>query len=179
MCLRIIIDIPCFMIVNVSHSVYYNVVKLFSLNRIISLAERQAFAHCCELLQVWRKCFPCKLGRPKLYGKMFIFIILMLIDNFSGRCYANCRQIFAFVIDMPLCYVTTHWHMYIKRLMLLPLWLCWQMLHSLFCRWQREGEQKGDEAPEVPSKLLVCMLFCLVMPMWYHILIETSNVNLL
>ena len=40
------------MIVDVSHSVCYNVVKVFSLNRIISLAERQAFAHCCELLQV-------------------------------------------------------------------------------------------------------------------------------
>ena len=39
------------MVMDVSHSVCYNVVKVFSLNRIISLAERQAFAHCCELLQ--------------------------------------------------------------------------------------------------------------------------------
>ena len=95
------------MIVDVSHSVCYNVVKVFSLNRIISLAERQAFAHCCELLQVWRKCFPCNLGRPKLYGKMFIFIILILIDICIGRCYANFRLIFAFIIiiNMSLCYV--------------------------------------------------------------------------
>ena len=28
------------------------VVKVFSLNRTISLVERQAFTHCCELLQV-------------------------------------------------------------------------------------------------------------------------------
>ena len=94
------------MIVDVSHSVCYNVVKVFSLNRIISLAERQAFAHCCELLQVWRKCFPCNLGKPKLYGKMFIFIILVLINICIGRCYANFRLIFAYVINMPLCYVT-------------------------------------------------------------------------
>ena len=36
------------MIVDVSHSVCYNVVKVFSLNRIISLAERPNF---CSLLQ--------------------------------------------------------------------------------------------------------------------------------
>ena len=42
---------------DVSHSVCYNVVKVFSLNRINSLAERQAFAHCCELLQVCRKIY--------------------------------------------------------------------------------------------------------------------------
>ena len=29
-----------------------DVVKVFSLNKIISLVERQAFTHCCELLQV-------------------------------------------------------------------------------------------------------------------------------
>ena len=57
------------MIVDPSHSVCYNVVKVFSLNRINSLAERQAFAHCCELLQVWRKCFPCNLGKPKCMRK--------------------------------------------------------------------------------------------------------------
>ena len=94
------------LIVDVSHSVCYNVVKVFSLNRIISLAERQAFTHCCELLQVWRKCFPCNLGRPKLYGKMFIFIILILIDICIGRCYANFRLIFAYIINMPLFYAT-------------------------------------------------------------------------
>ena len=45
------------------------VVKVFSLNRINSLTERQAFAHCCELPQVWRKCFPCNLGKPNCMGK--------------------------------------------------------------------------------------------------------------
>ena len=84
---------------------HYCVVKVFSLNRIISLAERQAFTHCCELLQVWRKCFPCNLGKPKLYGKMFIFIILILIDICIGRCYVNFRLIFPYIINMPLCYV--------------------------------------------------------------------------
>ena len=75
--LFIMIVTDIIMIVDVSHSVCYNVVKVFSLNRIISLAERQAFAPLCELLQVWRKCVPCNLGRPKLYGKLFIFIILI------------------------------------------------------------------------------------------------------
>ena len=116
------------------------VVKVFSLNRINSLAERQAFAHCCELLQVWRKCFPCNLGKPKLYGKMFIFIILILIDICMGRCCANFRLIFAYFVDMPLCYgrwrtieqmLSPYWHMYIKRLILLPL-IVWQMLLPCF-----------------------------------------------
>ena len=39
------------------------------------MAERQAFAHCCELLQVWRKHFPYQSRKAKVYGKMFIFII--------------------------------------------------------------------------------------------------------
>ena len=38
---------------------------------------------------------------------MFIFIILILIDICIGRCYANFRLIFAYIIiNMPLCYVT-------------------------------------------------------------------------
>ena len=37
---------------------------------------------------------------------MFIFIILILIVICIGRCYANFRLIFAFIINMPLCYVT-------------------------------------------------------------------------
>ena len=35
---------------------------------------------------------------------MFIFIILILIDISTGRCYANFRLIFAF-LNMPLCYI--------------------------------------------------------------------------
>ena len=37
---------------------------------------------------------------------MFIFIILILIDICTGRCYANFRLIFAYIIiNMPLWYV--------------------------------------------------------------------------
>ena len=39
---------------------------------------------------------------------------------------------------------------------------------SLSRRWQTE-EEKEDDAPYVPSKLLVSMWPCLVMPMWYSI----------
>ena len=35
-----------------------------------------------------------------------MFIILISIDICIGRCYANFRLIFAYVINMPLCYVT-------------------------------------------------------------------------
>ena len=62
---------------DVSHFVWTNVVKVFSRNRINSLAERQAFAHCCELLQVWRKCFLYQSRKAKVYGKMLIFIIFI------------------------------------------------------------------------------------------------------
>ena len=37
---------------------------------------------------------------------MFIYIILILIDICIGRCYANFRLIFAYIINMPLCYVS-------------------------------------------------------------------------
>ena len=51
--------------------------------------------------------FSLQSGEAKLYGKMFIFIILILIDICIGRCYANFRLIFAYIIiNMPLCYVT-------------------------------------------------------------------------
>ena len=83
------------MIVDVSHIVGNNVVKVFSRNRINSLAERQAFTHCCELLQVWRKCFPYQSRKAKVHWKMFIFIILIMIDIYIGRCYANIRLMFA------------------------------------------------------------------------------------
>ena len=41
----------------------------------------------------------------------------------------------------------------------------------LFCRWQRE-EDNEDDSPDEPSKLLVCMLPCLDMLMWYCTVIE-------
>ena len=50
---------------DVSHSVCYNVVKVFSLNRIFFLAETQAFAHCCELLLVWGKMFSLQYRKAK------------------------------------------------------------------------------------------------------------------
>ena len=59
------------MIVDVSHSVWNNELNIFSNNRTISLAKRQAFADCCELPQVWRKCFPKQSRNAKVYGKMF------------------------------------------------------------------------------------------------------------
>ena len=37
---------------------------------------------------------------------MFIFLILIFIEICIGRCYGNFRLIFAYVINMPLCYVT-------------------------------------------------------------------------
>ena len=88
------------MIVDVSHSVWNNELNIFSSNRTISLAKRQASTHCCELPQVWRKCFPKQSRKAKVYGKMFIFIvcqsvwenvyILILIMIIRiGRCYAN------------------------------------------------------------------------------------------
>ena len=40
------------MIMDVSHSVWNTMVYILSINRIISLAERQAFTHCCEFHQV-------------------------------------------------------------------------------------------------------------------------------
>ena len=86
---------------DVSHSAWNNKLNIFSNNRTNSLAKRQAFTHCCELPQVWRKCFP-KQSRnakvygkmfnicnfAKVYGKMFTFIILIMIISI-GRCYAN------------------------------------------------------------------------------------------
>ena len=74
------------MIVDVSHSDWNIEVNIFSNNRTNSLAKRQAFAHCCELPQVWRKCFPKQSRNAKVYGKMFTFIILIMIIS-SGRCY--------------------------------------------------------------------------------------------
>ena len=41
----------------------------------------------------------------------------------------------------------------------------------LFCRWQRE-EDNEDDSPDEPCKLLVCMLPCLDMLMWYCTVIE-------
>ena len=49
--------------------------------------------------------FSLQSRKAKLYGKMFIFIILILIDICIGRCHANFRLIFASIINMPLCYV--------------------------------------------------------------------------
>ena len=48
--------------------------------------------------------FSLQSRKAKLYVKMFIFIILILIDIYIGRGYANFRLIFAYFIDMPLCY---------------------------------------------------------------------------
>ena len=48
--------------------------------------------------------FSLQSRKAKLYGKMFIFIILIIIDICIGRCYANFRLIFAYFIDMPLCF---------------------------------------------------------------------------
>ena len=69
-------------------------VNIFSGNRTDSLAKRQAFAHCCELPQVSRKCFPKQTRNAKAYGKMFAFIILIMIIGIGG-CYANIRLMFA------------------------------------------------------------------------------------
>ena len=57
------------MIVDVSHSVWNIEVNIFSNNRTNSLAKRQALAHCCELPQIWRKCFPKQSRNAKVYGK--------------------------------------------------------------------------------------------------------------
>ena len=62
------------MIVDVSHSVWNNELNIFSNNRTNSLAKRQAFTHCCEPPQVWRKLFPRQSRNAKVYGKMFIFV---------------------------------------------------------------------------------------------------------
>ena len=43
----------------------YSVVKVFSLNRIIFLAETQAFTHCCELLLVLGKMFSLQYRKAK------------------------------------------------------------------------------------------------------------------
>ena len=47
---------------------------------------------------------------------------------------------------------------------------------SLICRQQSEEER---HVLDPPSKLFISADPCFVMPMWYCIVIETSNVNLL
>ena len=68
-----------------------------------------------------------------MYGKLFIFIILILIDISIGRCCANFRLIFAYIIILICHYVMlqTHWHIWLERVMLLPL-IVWQMLLPCF-----------------------------------------------
>ena len=56
------------------------------------------------------KCFPCNLGRPTLYGNMFIFIILILIELCIGRCCASFRLIFAYIIILICHYVMFQTH---------------------------------------------------------------------
>ena len=49
--------------------------------------------------------FSLQSRKAKTVWEIFIFIILILIDICIGRCYANFRLIFAYIINMPLCYV--------------------------------------------------------------------------
>ena len=96
------------MIVDVSHSIWNIEVNIFSNNRTNSLAKRQAFTHCCELPQVWRKCFPKQSRNAKVYGKMLTFIICqsvwenVYIYNFDNNFWY--WQMFCQYIDMPIYY---------------------------------------------------------------------------
>ena len=65
------------------------VVNGFSITGLLIFRERQAFAHCCELPQVWRKCFPCKFDTPwGVWENVFIYNIMEMADGIanSGRC---------------------------------------------------------------------------------------------
>ena len=75
--------------------------NICSNNRTISLAKRQAFADCCELPQVWRKCFPKQSRNANIYGKMFTFIILIMIISI-GRCYAKILILIYIDIDIDI-----------------------------------------------------------------------------
>ena len=56
----------------------------FSITGYLIFGERQAFAHSCELPQVWRKCFPCKFWYTiGCIGKCFIHNIM---DNGWWYC---------------------------------------------------------------------------------------------
>ena len=114
-------------------SILTSVVKVFSLNRIISLAERQAFAHCCELLQVWGKMFSLQSRKAKIVCENVYICNFNIVWNLYWQMlcqfFANvCLNYYYYI--MPLCYVQAQ-GIWILRLMLLPL-IVWQMLFLAF-----------------------------------------------
>ena len=66
------------------------------MNRIISLAGRQAFTHCCELPQVClEKCFPKQFRMPNVWENVCFYNLIMIKIICIGRCYANIRLMLA------------------------------------------------------------------------------------
>ena len=90
-----------------------SVVKVFSLNRIISLAERQAFAHCCELLQVWEKMFSLQYRKAKTVWENVYIYNFNIVWNLYWQmlCQFYLPNLY---YDMSLCYVSDTKHMNIE-----------------------------------------------------------------
>ena len=117
---------------------------IFSSNRIIDFEFRQAFAYCCELPPVWRKCFSCKFCNIiRCMGKCFypwimgewLMVLPLVVDVKTtldclftlGRCYC---------LFFGWCYCHVLWQMLLSNLrqMLLPPIVLWQMLCHVL--WQ-------------------------------------------
>ena len=92
-----------------SHSVWYNVVIIFSLNRIISSAGRQAFTHCCELPQVWEKMFSLKYRKAKTVWENVYVYNFIIVRNFV---LADVMPIYIIICQLwyAICHVSDTVH---------------------------------------------------------------------
>ena len=74
------------------------------------------------------KCFLCNAGRPKLYGKMFMFTILIFFGICIERCYVNFRLLLPCIIVI-LCHLTLQYS---------------REVNQNFCQWEKLEMKMAD-----------------------------------
>ena len=132
---------------DVSHSVWHHIYLIFSPNRTIFFAVRQAFARFCHgFFQVWGKCCSKQFPTQKVYQCWYTLIILFgYIDNdfVFGRC---CAIFFWLIFPWQMLISRYVWKILYHTLadvIAICMWdgnttlvVSYVWVFFIFCKWQ-------------------------------------------